>query len=147
MKLISFFFLQDYNWPMMYNFFSKCIFILFAADGNQNSQDHCHKSSRGRKGYGIMSQCHSRLWDYEWHICWRSYWSWPGHHSSRVQCQSWGGSYIPSFKPWRSGSGWMVNISNLINNRRMSWQSHTLSHDQNKHPIENFISQTLSKIH
>ena len=42
-------------------FFSKCIFIRFSANGNQNSQDHCHKNSRGRKGYGIMSQCHSRL--------------------------------------------------------------------------------------
>ena len=53
--------ISHYNWPMMYNFFLKCIFILFAANGNQNSQDHCHKNSRGRKGYGIMSQCHSRL--------------------------------------------------------------------------------------
>jgi hypothetical protein len=35
----------------------------------------------------------------------------------------------------------------LINIWQMSWQSHTLHHDQTKHPTENFISQILSKIH
>ena len=35
----------------------------------------------------------------------------------------------------------------IINIWQMSWQSHTLHHDQTKHPTENFISQILSKIH
>ena len=34
----------------------------------------------------------------------------------------------------------------LINNQRMSWQSHDLNHDKTKHPTENFISKILSKI-
>ena len=37
--------------------------------------------------------------------------------------------------------------SNLNNIWQMSWQSHTLHHDQTKHPTENFISQNLFKIH
>ena len=33
----------------------------------------------------------------------------------------------------------------LINIWQMSWQSHTLHHDQNKHPTENFFDSICSK--